>query len=263
MSEGQPASPVFPDERGRELNTFCAPLIFGSFQDHAFKAAKAIQGQATITFGQLDGRHFGITNEHVLSEKPDPLGDRVWHLALKRHTAFPLVPLATTTFRNDDAPYDLAIFDLPPDLVVTILKSGKRFAEIPPNRVLHKGDRGAAVGFPAAERKILSTHTAHPMYIAVATCQTPGDRKIIMHDHLRGENRCFRFGGMSGGPIFRITEASNEVAGVIFQGVGPNDPQTGPDGETLSDSREEVWAWGFPLTRPVIEATLRYGKPRP
>lgn len=232
--------------------TYCAAVFFGRFLDLVNSGTPgAIDGQGTMTFVRLGERYLGVTNEHVLSEAPDKHGDRVFHLALKRHTPFPLRLVARTTFDNPAAPYDLAVFDVPKD---EIESNGKRFALVEESCRLVEGEMALAVGFPGERRRVEGPIMAHPTYVVVSTCRSLSDRKIILHDVLPNECRHFDFGGMSGGPIFRLASENLELAGLIFQG------------EFRSDDKDwqapELWIWGFPLTVATLEQAIEYGTSR-
>jgi len=236
------------DELFAKTNPYCAAILFGGFSEVVLSgSAKSIEGQGTMTFARYRDRFFGFTNEHVLADLPDNRGDRVWHLALSSHIALALPPIARTRPDNQDAPFDLAIFELSADVVRAVVRGGKAFVDVPDVSRLSDGDDAVAIGFPGGARRIHGRFMVHPTFLVAATCANSSDRTIVMHQELPDEKRTLLFGGMSGGPIFRLTETSIEFSGIIVQGSGPN--------ERRSDDRE-VWIWGIPITQCVVELTL-------
>lgn len=75
----------------------------------------------------------------------------------------------------------------------------------------------------------------------------------MLHHPVFDEPRQLIFGGMSGGPIFRLTAEGVEFSGIIFQGRGPNED---------ADDNRDFWVWGFPLTVAVMDRALELSQTR-
>jgi hypothetical protein len=236
------------DELFARTNPSCAAFFYGGFSDLVEQgSASEMAGQGTMTFVQHRERYFGMTNDHVLSEVPDERGDRVWHVALREHVPLRTPPIIRTTKSNPDAPFDLAVYELAPAFVVDVRRAGKQFLEVPEALTLSERDDAVAIGFPGHGRRIEGPRMVHASILVAASCIQSGDRLIVLHHELPEESRELPFGGMSGGPIFRVDADTVSFAGLLNQGSGPNERES---------SDRSVWIWGFPLTRDILDRLL-------
>lgn len=236
------------DELFARTNPSCAALFYGSFSNLVEQgSASAIEGQGTMTFVRHRERYLGLTNDHVLSEVADERRDRVWHVALREHVPMPMRPITRTSKANPDAPFDLAIYELPPPFVDDVHRAGKQFLEAPEGLVLSEGDDAIAIGFPGHGRRIDGPLMVHGTILVAASCVQSGDRLIVLQHELPDESRTLPFGGMSGGPIFRVDGEGVSFAGLLNEGSGPN--------ERESNDRT-AWIWGFPITREILDRVL-------
>ena len=111
-----------------EANQYCAAFFYGSFRGLIEQgSAASIGGQGTMTFVTMGGRYFGATNKRVIADDPDTVGDRVFHVAFAKHTPLRYQPVAVTDFDNPDPPYDLAVYEIPRELVES---NGKEFIDV-------------------------------------------------------------------------------------------------------------------------------------
>src|SRR5204862_227798 len=109
--------------------------------------------------------------------------------------------------------------------------------------------QGLAVGFPGIERAGVSeTIMTHPLYHVTAKCIGVSDRLIVLHQELPPPaDRCVKFGGLSGGPLFRVQPDEYSFAGIIFQGRGFADTVD------QSASSPDIWVWAFPLSPSQLD----------
>ena len=208
-----------------------------------------------MTFLNYHDRCFGVTNKHVLGDYVRPTKEKVFHVALRKHLPIPGRLLFKSSKYNADFPFDIAVFLLDED---EIKKGGKipinLDAEYSP---MDEQEQGLAIGFPGIERHVRDGITmAHPLYHVVAKCISTSDLQMILYEELpppRGKT--IRFGGMSGGPIFRlIGNESYSFTGIMFEGRGFADNENG-----VSDN--EIWIYGFPLTNDMFDHALEVFKP--
>lgn len=234
----------------------CAALFFNDILEVFLKgSADTIDGQGTMTFINYHDRCFGVTNQHVLTDYVRPTKEKAFHIALRNHIPIPGRLLFKSTKDNPDFPFDIAVFLLEEN---KIIKGGKipinLEAEYAP---MAEQEQGLAIGFPAIERHVKDGLTmAHPLYHVVAKCISASDRQIILHEELLPpQDRVIRFGGMSGGPIFRFNESeSYSFTGIMFEGRGFADNENG-----LSEN--EIWIYGFPLSNDMFDHALEVFKP--
>lgn len=209
-----------------------------------------ILDSATMTFVSFEGQCYGVTNSHVL--QPKDVMTPFFYLALTRHSPIPGRMLVRSTESNLDAPWDVALFSIQEEVLQA---AGKRPCPVPSASPIEREAMALAVGFPGAKRfEQDARHSGHPLYHVAGTCRTAAP-KIIMQDIYEVEpepSDAFRFGGMSGGPIFALREDdAYDLAGIIFQ--GDHRPQT------TSGGAPESWIWGFPLTAETMAALLDLG----
>jgi hypothetical protein len=98
---------------------------------------------------------------------------------------------------------------------------------------------------------------SHGLYHVVASCIGVSDRKIMLYESLpSSQNKPYRFGGMSGGPIFRLkSDEAVGFSGILFQARGFGDT----DSEQIGD---DIGVLGFPFGPSEIERAFDVFKPR-
>lgn len=236
--------------------THTAALFYAKPIDVLMKgSAESIENQGSITFINYRGVCLGVTNEHVVEDYEGPSKDRVYLIALKNHQPLPGRLLFTSTQKNPDFSFDIAVFLLDQK---TIVDGGKVPLEIEKHYgKISVGDTALAVGFPGIERRIKDAlHMEHQIYHSIVTCGNSSDRKIILQETLSPpSDRIIRFGGMSGGPIFRVESKEDYVlSGIIFEGRGFHEDEKEPPGE-------DMWVWGFPLSPEQLDLAFDLFKP--
>ncbi|MBA3571030.1 MAG: trypsin-like peptidase domain-containing protein [Pyrinomonadaceae bacterium] len=232
-------------------------LFFGSFMDLVNKgSADYIKAQGTLTLISYRGLCFGVTNERVVQDYERPTKDKLFHIALKRHTRLPGRLLFKSKQDNVDFPFDLAVFVLHE---ATIRNGGKVPIQLDVMyEPINPDDQALAIGFPGAEREKRDEQMmSHRLYHVVANCVGASDRKIVLYEKLSSpETKPHRFGGMSGGPIFRLkTAESVAFSGILFEGRGFGDA----DSEQIGD---EIWVYGFPLGPKGLERAFNVFNPK-
>jgi hypothetical protein len=212
-------------------------------------SAESIKAQGTMTFLNYRGKCLGVTNQHVIGEYTWPAIEKVFHLALSKHTPLSGRLLFSSTQENHDYPYDVAVFLIPEEVVIS---GGK----IPINleseyQELCADQMALAVGFPGIERKKKNDlQMEHPLYHVTATCRLASDRKLILQDEATPRKSMTRFGGMSGGPIFRLVDGGGyRFSGILFEGRGFSDTDESRDSS-------EIWVYGFPFGPHQVDRGL-------
>ena len=240
-------------EISRNTATHCAALMYGIMSDFIWKGShNAIEDQGTITFVSYKNKLFGITNQHVVDKAIRAYVSQediyVFMAALQCHKHMPLRPIAQFTPDDPDLPFDLAIFPLPPDFLEGSNKTPIDL-EMTQLQPMDEGSQGLAVGFPGSQRRMADQNTmSHRLFHVVGRCEGVSDRKLIFKYAFEEEKPAYKFGGMSGGPIFLLNEdGSYEFKGIIFQGKGFGDIN---EGEPIS---KEFWIWGFPFSSATLE----------
>lgn len=198
--------------------------------------------QGTLTLIRYRGHCLGLTNAHVIGDYRRPETETL-QLALKTVTQLP----GRFLFCSEDAG-----IDFPPDLAVFLLhepsitKHGKRPIDVPSPVSLARDEFALAVGFPGHLRKETETHIQHPMIHIASTCRVITDRKIILQDNVcPGPADSDRYGGVSGGAIFALSDDAYALAGIIAEGRG------GADSD-FADS----WIHGIPITATLLDRIL-------
>jgi hypothetical protein len=249
-----------PNELSKATGKHCAAITYGDLSDFIWKgSAKYIKQQGTITFIEYKGECYGITNNHVVEDaclaRVQNNKYYVFVIALKEHTRVKGFPIFRSNPQNPDFPYDIAIFHLNRK---EIIDGGKQpiNLQVEPLKV-NEGDKLLAVGFPGKERQTISSEImAHQMYHVVATCHSISDRQIILHDHLPDKRQDARFPGISGGPIFSVTEDYNyQLQGIVHEGRGFCE---------MIDRKlveyDDIWVWGHPFSIKHLEQALALAK---
>lgn len=239
------------DELSSATARHAVALLLGNRVDFLLKgSAEYIKAQGTLTLINHRGHCFGITNHHVVSKRHEVGTECLFCIGLKKHQQLPGRLIIETSQRNPDMPFDLAVFVLDEAL---IRDGGKIPIELEESfQPLEQEDQAVAVGFPGVERRMESqSQMGHGMYHVVSQCVCASDRKLILHEELMPpDNRLIRFGGMSGGPIFRLTGACTYAfSGIIFEGRGFHDVR-----DPTPDS--QIWIYGFPFGPAELDRAL-------
>lgn len=245
-----------PEGLSFETSKHATAMFFGKSLDLLSKgSAKYIDDQGTLTLFCYRGLCLGVTNQHVVGEYAGPSKDKLFHIALRRHQPIPGRLLFKSTQGNPDFPFDIAVFLLDR---TTIVAGGKSPIDLSESfEPLEEGDQALAVGFPGRERYIENEfRMAHPIYHVIATCVCASDRKIVLYEKLcPPSDRTVRFGGMSGGPIFRLRSPYHySFSGILFEGRGFDDNRNGARGD-------EIWVYGFPLGPAQLEHAFNIFRP--
>ncbi|WP_454902886.1 hypothetical protein [Variovorax gossypii] len=209
----------------------------------------AIQDQGTITFVKYQGKCFGLTNGHVIGDVDRPRADAAFMLALDKHTPLPGRLIFSSTPRDTDFPFDLAVFLLDEE---SITRGGKLFVDLTNESCpILESAKYLAVGYPGVLRTENNTQSVHPIFHIVVTSVLSSDRKLVFHDEVPASAFEMRFGGISGGAIFDIRDGDNySIAGIIFEGRG-HDDEVDERG-----SATDIWVYGVPLDTRFIDRLL-------
>jgi hypothetical protein len=235
-------TPDLPSNISSATAKHAAALFYGDSLDLFIKgSADYIQAQGT--------------NAHVVGDYVRPTKERVFHIALAKHTPLPGRLLFKSDRDNPDFPFDIAVFLLMRERIVDggklPLLLSDDFAP------LNVGDQGLAVGFPGGERcKRDSQIMGHPLYHVVAKCVAASDRNIVLYEEMvPSSGRVVKFGGMSGGPIFRLEPNDRySFSGVIVEGRGFADSEE-------DTNANDIWVYGFPLGVAQLELAFTVFKP--
>lgn len=216
--------------------------------------------QGTLSLIGYRGHYFGITNQHVVDEATKK--QHAFYVALGRHRPIPGRLLFQSTQANPDLPFDVAVFLLDEAAIRT---GNKNPVDLERSfEPLSEGDQAIAVGFPSTERRMENpVQMSHGLYHVVAQCHCASDRTIVLQEQLTPpENRVIRFGGMSGGAIFRLTSAdSYSFSGVVFQGRGFDERCADDTVQTDSHRGDQIWIYGFPFSPESFERALDIFQP--
>jgi len=242
----------FPKKLSSTTAKHAAAIFYGKPVDFINKgSAEGIESQGTITFISYKGLCFGVTNEHVAENYDGPNKDRVYYIALRKHVPLPGRLLFKSTKDKPDLPFDIAVFLLDEAAIINGGKIpiliDKRYGQ------LKEGDMGFAVGFPGVERRRKnSIQMAHGIYHIVAKCISSSDRLIILYEKLAPSlDRIVKFGGISGGSIYRVeSEDDYTLTGIIFQGRGHHE-------EANKDPNDGIWIWGFPIGPDLFDKAFK------
>jgi hypothetical protein len=209
-----------------------------------------LEGQGTMTLIKHMGRCFGVTNEHVASGH-----GASFMLALDRHTPLPGRRVFSSKSRDIDFPYDIAVFLLDEE---TILRGGKE-----PIALAHEhcpvtvSEQCLAVGYPGDLRHQTPEESVHPLFHIVARAHLVSDRSIVLQEELPMWRRKMRFGGISGGAIFHLTNTGGyDLAGIIAEGRGQHDQVA----SVVQQS--DIWVYGVPIGTAWLERILSYAVER-
>jgi hypothetical protein len=227
----------------------CAAFMFGSFSDLINNGGGSgfIQHQGTITFVELDGRYYGITNEHCLGIMQDQ-GDLVYQVGLPRQKPARKPAMFVSKKDNPDFPFDVAIFRLDDGFLDG---STKAYIKIDDLASIIEGDTALSVGFPGHRRRdVGSLKMVHEAWHVVLRCESASDRNIWLRDSVRFDAASVDIGGMSGGPLFKLNK------NLSFDFVGITYEQRCPDVVQDAQMLHEVAIVGFPLSGQLLRNML-------
>lgn len=237
------------DDLARSTNTHFAALLAGSMYEILFAGSAAPEHPwGTMTFVRYGERVLGITCNHVVQHAEDS-GFPAFMLGLGRHTPLTSPLVARSSNDDPDYPFDIAVFELDSEKLTQAGKVPLLLDDI--QTPLQEGEIALTVGFPGYARSIVDEESmTHRICYVSATCRASSDRRLILYEHHPDQPNDFSVGGMSGGPIFRITSPESfSLAGIIFEGKARIDAEDGCDVEGL-------WIWGFPLTGNLLKDIL-------
>lgn len=226
-----------------------AALLAGSMREIWIAGSAAPQHPwGTMTFISDGERAFGITCNHVVRHAEDTESP-AFMLALSRHT--PLTGLVARSSNDDpDYPFDIAVFELDLERLNQEGKVPLLMNDVP--TPLDEGEIVLAVGFPGHARLVDEERMTHKQCYISATCRSWSPRRFLLHEDRPDQPHDFSVGGMSGGPIFRITPPESiSLVGIIFEGKARFDTEHDCNAESL-------WIWGFPLSGNLLRDILEY-----
>lgn len=239
------------DDLIRLTDSHFAALLAGSMPEVWFTGSADSQHPwGTMTFIRYGERVLGITCNHVV-QHAENTEFPAFMLALGRHT--PLTGPLVARSNNDDPdyPFDIAVFELDADQLERAGKTPLLLDDI--STPLQEGEIALAVGFLGYARlKVDEQYMTHKTCYISATCHSSSSRKFILYEQHPNQPHDFSVGGMSGGPIFRITSSESfSLAGIIFEGKARADAEHGC-------SIEDLWIWGFPLNDNLLRDILEH-----
>ena len=69
-----------------------------------------------------------------------------------------------------------------------------------------------------------------------------------MYNKFDDEKLSYKFGGMSGGPIYSVlSESTYSLTGIVFEGIGFGDT------DSNDTPNQEMWVRGIPFTKEILE----------
>jgi hypothetical protein len=230
------------------------------------KGEDYILEQGTLTFIEYDGEYYAITNQHVLGENwTERMITESLIVALNTHSFWGIRPIFISPPSNNQG--ILYPSDFPKDIVIfpftnssERLKAAKKEPIQLPDRMpnLSVGEIVLAVGFPGGERKVVSeTVSGHPLAHVFGTVRGVTENNIIIQDTKSTKDRGISFGGMSGGPIFKIIDEASlsyKLVGIVYEGRGFIDT----DEHGNSHCSDDIWIFGSPLDGVRLREMLRF-----
>jgi len=256
----------------RATSRHCAAFFYAwSFGEIAFRNAEEeyIQEQGTVTFVKNGNEFYAITNEHVLGEDwSQRLRKETLMVALERHSFWGIRPIFTSppskardVFYPANFPRDIAIFPFSNNC--ERLRNADKEAIQLPNVMpdLEVGEIVLAVGFPGEKRRAISKNVAgHKLAHVFGTVRAVTENNIVIQDTNPAKDKDISFGGMSGGPIFKIIDEKNlsyTLVGIVYEGRGLMN--TDEHGQTQFS--DDIWIFWFPLDGERMDAMLEYKSP--
>ncbi|MCF8036142.1 MAG: serine protease [Desulfobacteraceae bacterium] len=238
----------------------CAAFFWGSYDNTFFRNNKCLdyaEDQGTMTFIEFKENYYGITNKHVIGDKLTKSHAKgTFWVALENHRPVPGELIFESTQNNIDFPYDIAVFHLAKNEIDKSKKIPFKLNDIEPYIEVGK-ENLLSVGFPGLLRSAYDSETQiHPMYHVVSTCHSFTDRMIYLESDLPEDKRNVKFGGMSGGPIFKIGDNDStyyELVGIVFEGKGFADALEEDKNKTIQD---RINILGCPMTYKKFQIIL-------
>ena len=252
----------------KKTKRHCAAFFYGwNFGDMFFrnKGDDYILEQGTLTFIEYKGECYAITNQHVIGANwQERLKKESLMLALDTHKFFGIRPIFVSppkekinSFYPPHFPKDIAIFPFSNNRkkLIAANKTPIVLQDITPE--ITTGEVILAVGFPGEERKSISEKIcAHTLSHVFGTVNSASDFSIIIQDNDPERDKDISFGGMSGGPIFKINEGDGSYTfiGINYEGKGfkrknhLNQDEIGDD----------IWIFGSPLCGNLLQKMLNY-----
>jgi Trypsin-like peptidase domain len=218
----------------------------------------------TATFIKLEGKHYIVTCEHVASESK---GDNVPALMIDKNAVINIANYNNAgeyvqNFRFPDKnTIDIAIYRLT-DYHWSLLVEKKSKIAIDLDYWREPAWNGqfsyAAVGYPAEHKYDHDGQlVAAPMAFCVAEPSSdirPDKPTFVLHSELPAPHGWY-FSGMSGGPVFQISDDHKLLpSGIIFEG-GPS--SSVPGRESTYAKSNELFFRGHTLTPNIFSEWLR------
>lgn len=214
--------------------------------------ADDVQDQATLTFLSWAGRTYGVTNQHVVAAYRARVGATLC-IALDRWRPLDATLRYVGGGNCPRFPLDLAIFewrdgyDLEAVGKAPLALPAQLSTPVPDELVL-------AVGYPGVRRKQVSATTVeHGLYHIGCFAGVAGDSNLPLRLNQADLDPEIRAGGISGGPVLRVTAENYELAAIIYEGLGPADLAHSAFG------RETLMATAIPLSGEQLEQLLASG----
>lgn len=250
----------------KETKRHCAAFFYApSFGEIYFRSPgdDYIKEQGTLTFVEYKNKCYAITNQHVVSANwEERLKKESLMLALDTHKFWGISPIfisppkdKITILYPENFPKDIAIFPFSnsKDKLTNSNKSPifieDQLVTIEPDEIV------LVVGFPGDERENVSETTCgHRLAHVFGTVRSVSQNSIIIQDNNPERDKDISFGGMSGGPIFKVNEddGTYKFVGISYEGKGfkrnneLNEEEIGDD----------IWIYGFPFYGILLEEIL-------
>ena len=256
----------FTDTLLKETKKHCAAFFYAwSFGEIYFRndGEDYITKQGTLTFLEHDGRCYAVTNQHVVGENwQERLKKETLMLALETHKFWGIRPIfisppkkKISTLYPANFPRDIAIF--PFDNAINKLTIANKSPILIQEKMpkIERDEIVLVVGFPGGEReKISKTTCGHRLAHVFGTVRSVTENSIIIQDINPSRDRDISFGGMSGGPIFKIkvSDGSYQFLGISYEGKGFK-RKNEHDEEEIGD---DIWIYGFPLYGRLLDELL-------
>lgn len=234
----------------KKTKQHCAAIFTGLLKESIQTGIRdSLHAQGTMTFVKYKDKCFGVTNYHVIEDyltsqsKPKSEMETLC-LGLKRQEKiFPDELLFYSTQDEVDFPFDIAIFSISEQKLEF---GGKVPIELGSHK-LKEEELALSVGFAGDLRKKYPEGIQHGLAHVASTVKCASDRLIVLNDCKPNLEASISFGGMSGGPIYKVIDDDNYfLIGINFEGSGPEDK------DEYNDFQDDIWIYGFPLNVKVI-----------
>lgn len=250
----------------KETKRHCAAFFYAwSFGQIYFRnpGDDYIKEQGTLTFVEHNNECYAITNQHVIGKNwQERLKKESLMLALDTHKLWGVSPVFVSPPKDEinilyptHFPKDIAVFPFSnnKNKLINANKTPillqEQVPEIKPDEIV------LVVGFPGGERENISETTCgHQLAHVFGTVRSVSENSIIIQDNNPTRDKDISFGGMSGGPIFKVNEddGSYQFIGISYEGKGFK-RKNEFDEEEIGD---DIWVYGFPLSGRVLEEIL-------